>query len=151
MRFADVGLGKRATRPERELQTDRDTYRPDLREHAIRLLLSPACNLDGVHDSHRAVGRDGYEHTRNDPRSVHHDSQLQMDNRESLPGSPHPHLQAGSMAEGGWCKDYGGRGAIRAKRAGPQQPICVRAACAVNLRLRNRVPGGLEPDTREAS
>jgi hypothetical protein len=32
MRFADVGLAKRATRPERELQTDRDTYRPDLRD-----------------------------------------------------------------------------------------------------------------------
>ena len=101
MRFADVGLGKRATRPEQELQTDRDTYRPDLREHAIRLLLSPACKLNGVHDSHWAVERDGYEHKPNDPRSVHHDSQLQMDKRESLPGYPRPHLQAGSMAESG--------------------------------------------------
>jgi hypothetical protein len=42
MRFADVGMGKRAPRTERKLQTDRDTCRPDLREHAIRLLLSPA-------------------------------------------------------------------------------------------------------------
>ena len=64
-----------------------------------------------------------------------------MDERESLPGYPHPQLQAGSMAEGGGCKDYRGRGAIRAKRAGPKQPICVRAACPVNLRLRKRVPG----------
>jgi hypothetical protein len=34
---------------------------------------------------------------------------------------------------------------------GWKQPICVRADCADNLRLGNRVPGGLEPDTREAS
>jgi hypothetical protein len=140
MRFADVGMGKRAPRTERKLQTDRDTCRPDLREHAIRLLLSPASwrsytILTGQWDGM----------VRSTSQMIQVPS-ITIRNSKWTRENPYQDIPILNFKPEVWrkvedAKITVGAGAIRAKRAGPKQPICVRAACPVNLRLRKRVPG----------